>query len=205
MATRSYNLQMKSIKNQIETSPLMNSLTDLIGELPDEYPPAREFLFLNENVSRDLNFRMKPFKSVFNKIFRKNVIFNRYYPNANKKGGVDVPNFYQEIDDLLRTRIVCKYMDGPKWVCDQLKQKLNEIGITVDVRELSTDQGYYAWHLYFQAPVQMWEGQLVRDRKIWVEIQFTTQLSEVITSLTHDLYERRRDGRDFPEKDDWKK
>jgi hypothetical protein len=34
----------------------------------------------------------------------------------------------------------------------------------------------------------------VQERHIWVEIQLTTQLAEVITSLTHGLYAERREG-----------
>jgi hypothetical protein len=45
----------------------------------------------------------------------------------------------------------------------------------------------------------------VVSKEIWVEIQFATQLSEVLTILTHDLYKTRRVSA-FPKKDQkgWK-
>lgn len=203
-ADRHYNLQMNNIKSQIETSQLMTMLADSLTDMPKYYLQEPDLLFFNNQISKDLSFKLKPLKSVFNKIYRKNVYYNNKYPEQNKKENYDVKNFYEEIDDLLRTRLVCKYMDGPKWVCDLLERQLTDAGAVVKVRELSTDQGYYAWHLYIQNPVEMLDSKLVRDKKVWIEIQFTTQLSEVITSLTHDLYQRNREGMNVPNKRDWK-
>lgn len=203
-ANRHYQFQMNNIKSQIERSDLMTMLADLLSDMPNSYLQEPGLLFFNNDISKDLSFKLKPLKSVFSKIYRKNVFYNKNYPAQSKKESYDVDNFYEEIDDLLRTRLVCKYMDGPKWICDLLERKLTDAGAMVEIRELSTDQGYYAWHLYIQNAVEMLEGRLVRDKKIWIEIQFTTQLSEVITSLTHDLYQRRREGLNLPDKRDWK-
>jgi hypothetical protein len=109
------------------------------------------------------------------------------------------------MDDLLRTRIECKYMDEPKFVCSHLSSYCKALNVEHRVRELSTDAGYYAWHFYFKAPVELMPlGGEVEAGQMWVEIQLSTQLAEVITSLTHGLYEQRREGRAGISDTDWK-
>jgi hypothetical protein len=95
-------------------------------------------------------------------------------------------------------------MDGPKFVCAELSTYCADKNIPCHYRELSTDAGYYAWHFYFKAPVEIMPlGGDVESRLMWVEIQLTTQLAEVIGALTHGLYEERRTGRSSQD-GDWK-
>ncbi|WP_316174555.1 hypothetical protein [Bradyrhizobium sp. SZCCHNRI1073] len=151
-----------------------------------------------------MGFVTKPFKSVVDKIYRSNVLYNRQYPLPPKTGLLEPPRLYEQIEDLIRTRLVCKYMDGPRFVCDALKQLCEKGGISNKVREHSNEAGYYAWHFYVSIPVElMLEGTVVQ-RNVWVEIQITTQLAEVITALTHELYETRRSAGLVPKSTDWK-
>ena len=111
---------------------------------------------------------------------------------------MDPLKLYEEIDDLVRTRIVCKYMDGPEFVCQELENYCKDADLEFNYREKSTDAGYYAWHFYFRSQVELMLDGEVRAYAMWVEVQLSTQLAEVITSLTHDLYEERReDGADI--------
>jgi hypothetical protein len=57
---------------------------------------------------------------------------------------------------------------------------------------MNSDMGYYAWHCYMRIPLEIMIHDSVEIKKIWFELQVTTQLAEVITGLTHGLYEGQR-------------
>jgi ppGpp synthetase/RelA/SpoT-type nucleotidyltranferase len=174
----------------------MSGILAALKEMSRHYAVGNpNLLFYPPDRVDDLRILQKPFRSVIDKLYRRNVLYNSSYPAAPRDGFIEVVNFYEEIDDLLRTMIVCKYMDGPKYVCENLSAYCDSIGIVSHYRELSTDAGYYAWHFYFQTPVDLIINKIIDERRIWVEIQLTTQLAEVINSLTHGLYEARRSGR----------
>src|SRR5207249_4030342 len=67
-------------------------------------------------------------------------------------------------------------------------------GFGMNVSLEAKTEGYYAAHLEarstFEIPRIDWDTQLV---EISVELQITTQLQEVILSLTHKFYEERRE------------
>lgn len=81
-----------------------------------------------------------------------------------------------------------------RFVCERLKEYCVDNNIECKYRELSSDSGYYAWHFYFRVPVELSIGGEINNAQMWLELQLTTQLAEVITSLTHDLYATRRGG-----------
>jgi Region found in RelA / SpoT proteins len=158
------------------------------------FPGGPDLLFYPPELPADLSLQIKPFISAMHKMYRRNVVFNRNYPNPPPDGRIEPSRLYEGIDDLIRTRIVCKYMDGPQFVCERLTEHCNRVGVSSQYRDLGTDAGYYAWHFYFQSPVVLMLNGEVQERHLWVEIQLTTQLAEVITSLTHGLYAERREG-----------
>lgn len=196
-AENTYAINMRSAKAAAQDS-VFAFVVKAIRELPAKYLGGQPELLFYHEITDDLKIRVKPFESVINKAFRQNILYNKYWPNKLKKP----ENFYSDIDDLLRARLVCRYLDGPRFVCEKLQEICDAEGIKCHHRELSTDAGYYAWHFYFKVPVQILINNSPETRSMWVEIQLTTQLAEVITSLTHSLYEGRRVG--DKGKDHWK-
>jgi VCBS repeat-containing protein len=66
------------------------------------------------------------------------------------------------------------------------------------------DDGYYAYHLYVTFPVKVFDlSWNVVDVTSEVEIQATTQLQEVLRSLTHHFYAANRLQRDRSGKWKW--
>ena len=163
-------------------------------------PSARPELEVNL-----LGLLTKPFSSAIDKLYRSNILYNRQFPEPPRSGWIEPPELYEKIEDLIRTRLVCKYMDGPRFVCEALMRRCRQAGIDSKFRELSTEAGYYAWHFYVRIPVElMLEAASVVEKSMWVEIQITTQLAEVITALTHEFYEARRSAGPAPKDNDWK-
>jgi hypothetical protein len=204
--SRSYEFNLRSAQQAVASGETIRGILLTLSEMRSRYANGDpQLLFYPADPASDLRFHQKPFESVLVKMYRGNVLFNRRYPEPPDRGIIDFTNLYERMDDLLRTRIVCKYMDGPKFVCSHLSSYCKALNVEHRVRELSTDAGYYAWHFYFKAPVELMPlGGEVEAGQMWVEIQLSTQLAEVITSLTHGLYEQRREGRAGISDTDWK-
>jgi ppGpp synthetase/RelA/SpoT-type nucleotidyltranferase len=189
----------------VTSGDVMSGILAALKEMSQHYAGGNpNLLFFPAHQIDGLTVLQKSFKSAIEKLYRKNVLYNRSYPDAPPDGVIKVRHLYENIDGLLRTRLVCKYMDGPKYVCEQLTEHCKLYNIDSYFRELSTDAGYYAWHFYFKAPVEIMINKTVEETQILVEIQITTQLAEVISSLTHGLYEARRSGQVDTEGRDWK-
>jgi ppGpp synthetase/RelA/SpoT-type nucleotidyltranferase len=204
-AKRSYTFNLRAAHQSLMAGDVMARVLAVLKEIRHQYGGGKpDLLFYPPEIVDDLRVLQKPFRSVIEKLYRRNVLYNRNYPNPPREGFLTPVRLYEEIDDLLRARVICKYMDGPRYVCEQLKHYCNSWGVISTFRELSTDAGYYAWHFYFKAPVELMIDNVVHQRSMWVEIQVSTQLADVITALTHSLYEARRTGNPGIEGRDWK-
>jgi len=58
-----------------------------------------------------IDILIKPFGSVLDKSFRKNVIQNQNWPNEPTGGWILPDNWHSNLNDILRTMIVVKYLD----------------------------------------------------------------------------------------------
>lgn len=203
-AEKSHRMNMLAANAEASGSSVWSGVLETLASMGNEYSGGRsDLLFYPADAASDLKLLIKPLDSTLLKLYRNNVLYNRNYPDPPRDGLIAPQDLYSKIDDLLRTRIVCKYMDGPRYVCGKLEEFCRVNGIDCNHRSLSTDAGYYAWHFYFKfsAPVNI--AGLVKDCSMWIEVQITTQLAEVITSLTHSIYEGRRVNGAKP-KGEWK-
>jgi hypothetical protein len=145
----------------------------------------------------------KPYLSAVNKTFRRNVLWNREWPKPPKGGWVTDQSLYSELDDLLRTTIVCRFIDGPELICDDLKKSASDKGLGADIRVLSRDEGYYAHHIYVTHPMSLGSpAQGLVQHNLRVEFQVTTQPQELLRALTHPYYREDR-LRPPAERDRW--
>ncbi|WP_394693241.1 hypothetical protein [Hyphobacterium sp.] len=192
-AEQKFNYILSAAVTTVQDSTVFSNLLAKLAEIEPNYLPGKNSLLYAEPI-QDLQVKRKPFESALHKAYRSDVLFNRKYPDEPEGGWKTFEGFFSSIDDLLRTRIICKYMDGPKFVCDELKQYFDSEGVKNTIRDLASDEGYYGWHFYFDVPILTDFGGNIEERPISVELQFQTQLSEAITHLTHGLYEQRREA-----------
>jgi hypothetical protein len=205
-AERSYIFNMRAAHQSVTDSVILSQIITELRSLPARYATGRpHLLFYPPAIPAELGLLTKPFGSAIDKLYRSNILYNRQFPDPPRGGWIEAAELYEKIDDLIRARLVCKYMDGPRFVCEALMCHCRQVGIESKFRELSTEAGYYAWHFYARIPVElMLEAASVVQKNMWVEIQITTQLAEVITALTHEFYEARRSAGPVPKDNDWK-
>lgn len=146
----------------------------------------------------------KPFASAVNKCFRKNCAGNQSFPNPPNGGWVTPVTMYSRLNDLLRSTLVCKYVDGPAKLAQFLNNRAASMGLASRFDAESREQGYYAYHFYVTIPVGLLQSDFSEvETLLQVELQISTQLQEVMRKVTHDFYEDVR-SLDVPDDGKWK-
>jgi ppGpp synthetase/RelA/SpoT-type nucleotidyltranferase len=99
----------------------------------------------------------------------------------------------------VRTRIVVKYFDGVEFLLDKMCNHFRDYSCRCEPDWEAREEGYYAAHLNVAHDYELPVGLETQKKIICVEIQITTQMKDVITSLTHEYYERKRERLEPPD------
>jgi len=185
-----YNSVINAIKVDFEKSEFWTKLTKNLMDYNDSYAIKTGYPLLAQT---ELVLDTKSFVSFLDKTFRRNITHNRNWPKPPVEGWLLENNWFEESNDLVRTLIVVKYLDGVEFILKKLKSICDECVLEHDEKLEARDDGYYAAHFYhiqeFEIPTKTWE---TRKIPIKIEVQVTTQLQEVIRKLLHHYYERTR-------------
>jgi ppGpp synthetase/RelA/SpoT-type nucleotidyltranferase len=140
----------------------------------------------------------KPWQSFLSRTWRENVHRNDNWPDPPPGGWWLPDNWFERAWDIVRTRFVVRYMDGVKTLAENLVACAEERRFKLDAHvdaEAKAD-GYYAYHVLvrqpFAVPALDYGGN--QERTSYIEIQVMTELAEVVSQLTHPLYETRREA-----------
>jgi len=140
---------------------------------------------------------LKSWESFLNKTFRKNVLYNENWPLPPASGWILPPDWFCQINDIVRTSIVVRYIDGVPLVLNKLRQLAIANHVDCDAELISRDDGYYGAHSLCQVECEIlsldWKKLKIKPR---VEIQITTQMKDIFKTLLHSFYE---DSRNIPD------
>lgn len=186
-----YENTVIDLKNQFVESPFWKKLGDSLNEIDD--------IFLKEKGVRLFskaelpNVVTKSYKSLLNKVFRKDVLHNTQFPSSPDNGWITHENWFERIHDLVRTSFEVKYLDGVKFLLERMQNVANETGTVFSYSFEAREEGYYAAHASVKVTMELlnqnWERTPV---DVEVEIQVTTELQEMIKGLLHKYYEENR-------------
>ena len=158
-----------------------------VPELIKEFPIWESEYFSNTGadlfmVAPTMDLSTKPFKSVIDKSFRFNVLWNKKFPVEPQKYGWTTPdNIYSNINDLVRTCLVCKFIDGPDFLIKKLQEFSKTRGRACKTYSQSREEGYYAHHFYTYFQVTIVDSEWTeKTTNMSLEIQVTTQLQDVL-------------------------
>lgn len=185
-----YNAASTAIKEDLEASEFWNELLSNLRDFHDEYSIETGYPLLREFQPRILT---KPYKSFLLKTYRKNVLANSDWPEKSGDGWILPENWLIRINDIVRTLIEVKYLDGVEFVIQRIQNLCEDMEIPMKSFLEAREEGYYAAHVYamlpFEVPRLDWDTERIT---VSVEIQITTQLQEVIRRLLHNYYEEAR-------------
>ena len=189
-ARHNFNVNATAIQATAQRHDFFGQLGSFLDAVERDYQTATGTELL---LTDQLDLFKKPFESMVEKCFRKNVLHNREFPHPPKEGWYTSAECPTRINDVVRCTLVCRYLDGPEFLAERLRARAEEMGLTAHYYSQQNERGYYAYHFYVKIPVEIvdkdWNASTVN---VDVEIQLTTQLQEVLRSLTHKLYERMR-------------
>ncbi|MBX4890653.1 hypothetical protein [Rhizobium bangladeshense] len=197
--SRRYSSNARLIKGEVETSESWSRFIDASKDISEKYKSDSTFkLFSSEHFLPDLT--IKPFHSVVEKTYRINVLDNKNFPEppfiklTSQREWVTEDNLYRSINDIVRGRMICRYMDGPEYFCLALNDVLSKLTV-VDHHSMETELGYYSWHfgMRFDREIMKSNGE-IRSEAVRIEVQISTQLQEIMNDLTHSFYENKRLG-----------
>jgi ppGpp synthetase/RelA/SpoT-type nucleotidyltranferase len=197
-----YQMNLNLIEKEVAGCDFIGGLEAILNSAARQYSQNEQLLFASKIYVPTL--LSKSYESAIDKCYRNNCVFNKKYPSPPAKGFFDGSNLYESINDLLRCRIVCRYMDGPEFVCNILADFAKSLNLECNVYAMSSERGYYAWHFYVRIPANVIVDSDVEEKFVSVEIQVTTQLADVLTHLTHGLYEAERSAVNAAHDDSWK-
>jgi ppGpp synthetase/RelA/SpoT-type nucleotidyltranferase len=194
-----FEMRQDFVWNQAINHAFFKGIQAFLRESQEIYSRQKKArLFMTEDIPSVI-LAEKPYASMIEKSFRQNVIENSNFGSAptnekTKPGEWLTPdNWFSRVNDIVRTTIVCKYVDGPKFLAERLSEYANRLGLKNHYKSQQKYDGYYAYHFYLTIPVNM----LSSDRELIIvdaeiEIQLTTQLQEAIRTITHVPYEKWR-------------
>lgn len=188
-----YSSVLDTVLWQFKSSQFWSEITKQLPYCATEfYHNTGYSLLLNPTDNPEV--LTKSFKSLLNKIYRKNILLNYAYPSEPEQGWITSQNCFEKINDIIRTRITVKYLDGVDFLIDKFFSISKSNGLIQTCSYEAKEDGYYAVHLYIEMPYELinWKTLQLQSYKIRTEIQITTQLQEVITTLIHKLYESSR-------------
>lgn len=179
------------IKSDLSKSPFWNFLGDNLGEYGVQYLMDTGYPLLSQTIKPEIH--TKPFDSFFLKTFRKNVLENKHWPEPPEIGWILPGNWFMKINDIIRTLIIVKYLDGVSFLVEKIKSVCGEYNQICSEQWEAKEEGYYAVHLYtkqdFEIPKLTWDTERIN---ISFEIQISTELQANIRSMLHKYYEKRR-------------
>jgi hypothetical protein len=185
------NVTMRIVA-ELQKSVFWVQLVKSLPEYHDEYQLNTGYPLL---MAREYQPKVesKPFDSFLLKTYRKNILNNKHWPDAPQGGWVLPSNWYSKTNDVVRTLLEVKYLDGVEFLIGKIKHFCEGYNTVCKASLEAREEGYYAAHLYveqnFEIPKANWDTERI---DIPVEIQITTQLQEVIRKLLHKYYEDKR-------------
>ena len=196
-----YTIATKTLRQNFLDSKFWKEVSENLQNINDKYYIDKGYQLLSSTDVPDIY--IKSLESLIIKAFRKNVINNSNFPDPPSKGWITQDNWFSSLNDILRTTIVVKYLDGVKFILDELQEIAKRNGCDLDYSLEAREEGYYAAHAGVKIPLDLIDTEFNPQRQIInVEIQITTELQEIIKNLLHKHYEENR-KRTEPKKDMW--
>ena len=188
---RIYETNVNNILTSVTQHPFFVGFSAEVAQWQEGYDhETNSALFMD---SAEPHLCVKSFRSVVDKSFRMNILWNKAFPKAPKRGWVNLQNIYAMLNDLVRGSLVCRFIDGPERVARCISDYAGRLDLVSRSYSQEREDGYYAFHVYVTFPVRVFDVDWNEaDVSVEVEIQISTQLQEVLRSLTHHLYESQR-------------
>ncbi|CAA9467513.1 MAG: hypothetical protein AVDCRST_MAG12-447 [uncultured Rubrobacteraceae bacterium] len=122
VARRNYELNTSNTLLAVRDHEFFGGLKDFLRDCQERYfEETSSDLFMGEI---DPRLQAKTYDSAVNKSYRQNVIWNDEWPAEPQEGWVTPNNWFTKLNDIIRGTLVCKYIDGPRFLANCLAEAL---------------------------------------------------------------------------------
>lgn len=199
-----YEEAANTIKGIFQESSLWKAFNHNRSYYSDTFFIESRGYSLWSNASETVELKTKPYDSFLLKTYRRNILDNQKWPKQPRGGWILPDNWYSKINDIVRTSVVVRYLDGVEFVARHFKSLCDKNKAKCNIHFEAKEEGYYAAHMYvtskFEVPKMGLGTEFI---EVSIEIQITTQLQEVILKLLHEYYEERRKQEKLKENIKW--
>ena len=195
-----------SVKDQFQHSDEYEELIHQLHNYETEYRRDCGYELLMKQPEA-IELDCKEWERFISKVWRENVVHNINWNEENwnaedcqpNEGWITPYNWFEKIHDIVRTRIIVKYFDGVKILLDKMHNHFIDYSCQCKPDWEAREEGYYAAHLNVIRDYELPVGIEIQKKRISVEIQVTTQMKDVISTLTHKYYEKKRERLEPPD------
>lgn len=145
------------------------------------------------------NFEGKSANRIRGKLYEQRLKKEDFKFEAFPKEGPAIP----KLNDLVRTRISCQYVDGVEFLANKLVDLADEMELEHERSREGRLEGYFAQHVNFTENVFYRFGGGTEPSHVICEIQLSTELATRIWETTHLIYEVSREKSERAEEWQW--
>jgi ppGpp synthetase/RelA/SpoT-type nucleotidyltranferase len=190
----SYDLNATFALATAQSHDFFKGLDNFLKESSEAYQ-AQKHADLFMGGPSEVKLVLKSYTSAVNKSFRHNIVSNKNFDHPPEEGWVTPADWFSTFNDIVRSTVVCKFIDGPQFLAERLKAYATVLRLDSNYTSQQKDDGYYAYHFYVNIPVELLINGTPSFVNVKIEIQLTTQLQEVLYKITHRYYEHLRNQR----------
>lgn len=192
-------LNVASVRASVEKHGIVTRIAEFIGK--NQAATRRANVNI---VGTEFRVHEKSYSSILSKLYRLNVLENRKFPLAPKGGWIKPETIFGELNDLVRSTIVCRHINEPAIIAQKILGFAEEEGLKASSTAQTKEEGYYAYHVYIGIPVNLMDRAWTAfDQAVSFEIQITTEMQHMLYELTHTFYDRER-HKVFKDRNSWK-
>lgn len=186
-----YKAATQLLHNTFVASTFWDAVKKELPNINDTYRMQKGYPLLTKTEPPEIY--IKSLESLLIKAYRKNQLNNPNFPDPPSDDWITPENWLTSVNDILRTTIVVKYLDGVEYLLQRLAEIANDYSCKLDYSLEAREEGYYAAHGGLKISLDLIDESFQSSPQVMnIEIQVTTELQEIIKTLLHKHYEENR-------------
>jgi len=191
-----YESVVYPMKKTFEESKFLKQFNKNLRTYNQEYLMKKEYELMSRIKSLEID--VKPFESMICKCYRKDIINNTKWVEEDFDWNAEYDwtnplHCFENFNDILRTRISVRYLDGAIFIGEKLKSLADSQGLANKIAPKASEVGYYAIHfdlMYpFEIPTIKFDPKEIQSS---IEFQINTEIQDLIINLAYKYYEQAR-------------
>ena len=144
---KQYGTASVFVKYHFENSDAWGKLIHELHNYESEYRRSHDGYDLLMKRPEENRLDIKEWDDFISKVWRRNVVERSKWDSEPDEGWITPLNWFERINDIVRTTIVVKYFDGVRFLLDRMDTLFSEYDCDCEPDWKAKEEGYYAAHL----------------------------------------------------------